>query len=144
MISLIFAVCAAKHVPISEDGSVVLFHEDFTHTNYYYGYSTFDGGFQYQPNLNFDYMSYDTYTGFKPNMEQYHSDYNIERKIMSLSEVKDCGDCIRGGLTYCVKAPGLGSVFTDQKPEGVCCKECLQYEKNSTYNCSSIYFEELM
>jgi hypothetical protein len=88
-------------------------------------------------------MSYDNYAHYKPTGSEYGS-YNIAKRITYFDANLVCGDCIRGGFDYCVKANLLGSTFTSSKPEGVCCKDCTTYKNDSAWSCSSNYTDEYL
>ena len=65
----------------------------------------------YQKYLNNDYMTFDRYDSFKPEDPAY-SIQNENKKINSIYDVSDCGDCIRGGFIYCTKMPLFGAEYS--------------------------------
>ena len=101
----------------------------------------------YQKTRNPDYLTFDTYESFTKHEPQYE-DYNEDKKIKSVYDVKGCGDCIRGGYIYCLKGPIFGAEYldSDTKPTGVCCanKElCTDYLNNNEWSCSDQYTDNL-
>ena len=80
--------------------------------------------FLYQDELNPDYLTFDRYDNYKVHAPEYE-DLNANRKVQSVYDVKDCGDCVRGGFIYCTQSDIFSKSYSSQgdKPKGVCCQD---------------------
>ena len=106
-----------------------------------------DYAHMYQTSRNPDYMTFDKYATFKKHDPEYN-EYNQDKKVDTVYDVKDCGDCIRGNYIYCVKGPLFGAEFLndDSKPTGVCCAKeslCGDYINNPEWSCSDKYTDNI-
>jgi len=60
--------------------------------------------------MNYDYMDFNTYRGFKPIGSEYHTQ-NQEKMITTFSSSYNCGDCLRGNFIYCTQSDVFGSTY---------------------------------
>jgi hypothetical protein len=101
----------------------------------------------YQKTRNYDYMTFDRYDGFKPKDSAYRSQ-NENKKIESIFDVSDCGDCIRGGFVYCNKKSIFGTEYSNSqgKIESACCKTralCMDKINSPDWKCSTSYSDDI-
>jgi len=126
------------------DSSTNVVYQEYFNGNYTDKYSYNWVGEGYQPNLNYDYMTYDSYLRWKPSREEYTS-YNEKKKQTFFKESLDCGDCLRGNFIYCSKSSIFGSSGTS-KPSGTCCKDAASCaaKSDSEYACSDEYYDDFL